>query len=168
MAATASVDIRTVFLEIHSELEGWVRRRCRSADLAADIVQDIYVRLHRITEPFASWGDARAYLYRMAANAAIDHHKVEARRAEILQSAAPLQEEISHGPEAAVFAKDQVRLIREALKELPKHCYEMLILSRVHGLTNAEVAKKVGVSKSLVEKYIAMALTACRDKLGSL
>jgi RNA polymerase sigma factor (sigma-70 family) len=168
MNASASVDLQTVFLEIRPELDDWVGRRYGSTDLAADIVQDIYVRLYRVREPLASRSDARAYLFRMASNAAIDHYKLEARRTVILQSAAPLQEVAVDGPEAAVFVRELVLLIQEAMRELPKHCYPMLILSRVLGLTNGEIAKTMGVSKSLVEKYIAMALIKCRDRVGSL
>jgi RNA polymerase sigma factor (sigma-70 family) len=168
MDASACVDLQTVFLEIRPELDDWLRRRFQSTDFAADIVQDVFVRLHRVRPPLEGRSDARAYLFRMASNAAIDHYKVEARRTVLLQSAASLQETAEDGPEAGLFVREQVRLVREAMQELPKHCDEMLILSRVYGLTNGEIADAMGVSKSLVEKYIAMALDKARDTLGSL
>jgi RNA polymerase sigma factor (sigma-70 family) len=168
MESSASVDLQTVFLEIRPELDDWLRRRFQSTDLAADIVQDVYVRLHRVRRPLGARGDARAYLFRMASNAAIDHYKVEVRRAELLQSAAPLQENAEDGPEVGLVVREQVRLVREAMRELPKHCDRMLILSRVYGLTNGEIASAMDVSKSLVEKYIAMALNKARDTLGPL
>jgi len=168
MDASACVDLRAVFLEIRPELDDWVERRYRSRDLAADVVQDVYVRLHKARPPLVDRSDARAYLFRMASNAAIDHYKIEARRTVLLQFEAPLQDTAVDGPEAAVSARQQLLLLREAMQDLPKHCEKMLILSRAYGLTNGEIAKAMGLSKSLVEKYIAMALIKCRDTLAAL
>lgn len=171
MSSLGPAELQSVFLEIKPEIEDAIRRRVNyDPHLAQDLVHDVYLAWNNVTVKFSTRSDARGYLYRMAVNLAHDHRKVEARRAEILRTAAPLYElhSVDEGPEAEVFARAEVARIEEALKELPKHCRDILILSRVYGKTHGEIAAELGISKSLIEKYIVKALLHCRDRLGSL
>lgn len=161
-------EMKAVFLDMRRELEGMARRRSGSTDLAADIVQDVFIRWLKVDAIFRNSGEARAYLIRMAANLALDRRKVEHRRIEILAAYQPVASEAVATPEAHALASEKVRQIEAALAELPKHCREILILSRVHGMTHAEIAAQLNVSKSLVEKYAVRALLHCRAHLGSL
>jgi RNA polymerase sigma factor (sigma-70 family) len=55
-----------------------------------------------------------------------------------------------------------------ALAGLPKRTREMVVMVRLQGMTHKEVADQLGVSKSLVDKYVLQALLRCRDVLGGL
>lgn len=167
MTGLSRADMEAVFLESRHELERSVRRRLSSPDLAPDIVHDVFIRWMRV-DPLPNRAEARAYLFRMVANLAIDHQKIDARRREILASAAPLNSDIAGSPESNALAADHARQIEEALKELPRHCRQILILSRLHGMTHKEIAKQLGVSTSLVEKHAVRALLHLRDRFGSL
>src|SRR3546814_9917082 len=60
-------------IETHyGELTAFVRRKARCPALAADIVQETYVRLASGSTP-ASIANPRAFLYRVASNLAVDH-----------------------------------------------------------------------------------------------
>jgi transmembrane sensor len=65
-------------------------------------------------------------------------------------------------PEAALLARERLRLLDEALRQLPPKPRAALLLNRVEGLTQAEIARRLGVSESMVVKYIAQALRHCR------
>lgn len=168
MTGLSRAEMDAVFLESRHELERSVRRRVRPPELAADIVQDVYLRWRGVRTEFPDRAEARAYLFRIAANLAIDHHKIEGRRQEILASAEPLNSLFADSPESSALAADHARQIEAALSELPKHCRQILILSRLHGMTHKEIAERLGVSTSLVEKYAIRALMHVRDYLGSL
>jgi RNA polymerase sigma factor (sigma-70 family) len=103
----------------------------------------------------------------MAGNLAIDHGRTEARRAQILQGSQVLFEDVADGPEAVAVSRSELRRIEAALDELPPKCREVLMLARVHGLEHKEIAQRMGVSVSLVEKYQLRALRHCRERLGS-
>ena len=81
-------DLQSVFMEARADLERMLRRRLGSPHAAADLTQDIYLRLRRITAPLPDRHQARAYLFRMAVNLVTDHMRVERRRREILTGAA--------------------------------------------------------------------------------
>lgn len=171
MAAAGRISLESIFLETRWDLERIVRRRVRSADVVADLVQDVYLKCHRATLDFADRQEARAYLLRMASNLAIDHERVEGRRSAILSEMAPAYDMFDNqasSPEAFAMADDRVRQIETVLASLPGLTRQMFILVRLHGMTHKEVADKLGVSKSLVDKYMVQALLRCRDSLGGL
>ncbi len=148
-----------------------MRRRVQSTEVVADLVQDVYLKCCGVIVDFPDRQEARAYLLRMASNLAIDHQRVEGRRAVILGDLAPYFDSFdktTQSPEAYALAADKARQVEEVLAGLPKLTRQMFVLVRLHGLTHKEVADRLGVSKSLVDKYVLQALLRCRDALGGL
>ncbi len=165
-AAAAGERITEVFLSIRSKLERVIASKVGDQTVAADLTQDLYLRLERVDARLANDDEAQRYLIRMAVNASIDHLRVEGRRLELLEGVVDLFDDVDpHSPEEAALTDDQIRVVDRALDELPEKCRQMLFLSRVEGLTHAEIAAQMGVSKVLVEKYVARALLHCRARL---
>jgi len=160
-------DLQSVFADVRLDLERMLRGRVRDPQLAADLTQDIFLRLRRITAPLPDRHEARLYLFQMARNLAIDHQRVEGRRAEILAGAVTLFEGMQASPEDEALAHDQMRVVDAALDELPKHCRDILYMSRLLGMSHSEIAAELKVSKSLVEKYVVRAMLHCRAKLNA-
>jgi RNA polymerase sigma factor (sigma-70 family) len=161
----SSADLLKVFLEYRTRLERMVAGRLQSRHAAQDIAQDLYLKLPRVAEQFPSTDDARRYLVRMAANAALDHQRTEGRRAELLAGAQDLFDGVEASPEELTVSRDEIGQLEAALRELPAKCRDVLYLSRVEGMTHAEIAARLGVSKSLVDKYAVRALLHCRERM---
>jgi RNA polymerase sigma factor (sigma-70 family) len=154
-----------VFVETRPTLERVLTQRLGCRQTAQDVAQDLYFKIYRIAEKFPTHDDARRYLLRMAINAAIDHHRIEGRRAELLAGIAELFDDPRDVIEDAVVAKDLMNVVEDALCELPAKCRDVLYMSRIEGMTHAEIARKLRVSQSLVEKYAVRALVHCRARL---
>jgi len=165
MSEFPKVDILGVFVESRAILERLLTNRLRDRQTAQDLTQDLYFKLARVADEFPSKDDARRYLFRMAVNAALDHRRVEGRRSELLAGIVELFDEIQATPEDIVGADDEVARVEEALKDLPPKCRDVLFMSRMEGMTHAEIAETLGVSRSLVEKYAVRALLHCRARL---
>lgn len=56
-------------------------------------------------------------------------------------------------------------LLQQALDELPVNCRQALLLNRLEGLGHAAIAERLGVSVSMVSKYIMSALLHCARRL---
>ena len=159
MSAAERVSLESVFLETRRDLERVMRRRVQSADVVADLVQDVYMKCRSVMLDFPDRTEARAYLLRMGSNLAIDHQRVEGRRAVILNDLRPYFESLEAtgaSPESHAIAADKARHIEALLSSLPGLTRQMFILVRVHGLTHKEAADRLGVSKSLVDKYVLL------------
>lgn len=58
-------------------------------------------------------------------------------------------------PERAVNSQDELRELENSLLELPPLCRTAFLLRRVEGLSQKDVAEKLGISVKTVEKYMA-------------
>lgn len=151
----------------YSELLRFLTRRMGDAERARDVVQETYLRVASIHQPTGAIGDPRAYVFRIAGNLAIDtirkERRIDGRSAP--QDAAAAVPDPLNSPERALQARQRLGLLDAALAGLPPKARRALLMSRLDGLTFAEIAAELGVSESMVAKYIAQALRACRDHL---
>ncbi|MCI0468400.1 MAG: sigma-70 family RNA polymerase sigma factor [Beijerinckiaceae bacterium] len=150
-----------------SELHGFARRRVGRQE-AEDIVQDTYLHLlQRGTA--ATLEHPRPYLYRIAANLAVDwarKAKIRVRYAgEGLEKTCNAENPPS--PEAAAASTLELQRLQTCLAVLPKACREAFLLNRVEDLSHVEIARRLGVSVRTVDRHMARALAHLREKLGA-
>lgn len=62
--------------------------------------------------------------------------------------------EPSASVERRLEIRDEVREVADALAKLPKLCREILILRRVEGVSQRDVAKRLAISEKTVEKHM--------------
>ena len=60
---------------------------------------------------------------------------------------------------------EKQRIIQEQISSLPEKCQEVFILHKFSGLKHAEIAAKLNISQSTVEKHIIKALRECRTAI---
>jgi len=133
------------------------------SDEARDIAQDAWLRISRLRDPSAL-ENPRAFLFQIATNLGIDR----VRRSQLTRrtGAEELEEEsLSPAAEETVSQQQSLKLIEQALNALPDKCRRAFVLHRFDGLSYAEIAITLGVSQSMVEKYIIQALKAFRARL---
>lgn len=137
-----------------NELLRFLTRRLRCRFTAADLLQDLYLRLRQADTP-STLINGRAYLYRMAANLATDHLKVESRRRELLQEHHAGEEEADiRTPEGDCLAHEQLQRLDRALQSLPARSRRIFYANRFEGKTQKQVATELGVSTTTVENHI--------------
>ncbi|MDD2758861.1 MAG: RNA polymerase sigma factor [Methylomonas sp.] len=157
-------DIYRIFLNSRPQIQRFLHQRIRCADTAADLIQDIYLKLMLLKPPPSSEIEVRAWLFTVASNLSIDHIRTQKRRTELLDQYLGDETDIDHSeaPEQIAEDRDQLQQVQSALAELPDQCAEILYLSRVEGLSHAEIARQLKISTSWVEKQLARALNHCR------
>lgn len=158
------VDLDDLFRRYHRELGRFAFRRLGDSDAAADVVQDAFVRyIARTRDEREAAVTPRFFLWRIASNLLIDLARSNARRGpsvsldDIVDTVADPQP----SAERRLAARQEYRRLRRALDELPEKPRAALLLNRVEGMTHAQVAARLGVSPSMVNKYIMRALTHC-------
>lgn len=164
-ARMTNEELARIFVEIQPRLERVIRRRIGDPQMAQDLAQDLYLRFQRMAAQLPNEDEARRYLMRMATNAAIDHLRSEKCRMQLLVGVLNLFDGHAPDPAERTETHEQYRLLDQALAGLPPICGDILYLSRIEGLTHAEIGEKLGLSKSSIEKYVMRALKACRQRL---
>lgn len=157
-------DIYRIFLNSRPQIQRFLHQRIRCPDTAADLTQDIYLKLMLLKPLPSSEVEIRAWLFTVASNLSIDHLRTQKRRTELLDQYLGDETEIDHStaPAEIVEDRDQLQQVQSALAELPDQCAEILYLSRVEGLSHTEIARQLKISNSWVEKQLARALNHCR------
>jgi RNA polymerase sigma factor (sigma-70 family) len=150
----------------YDELTAFVRRRVNCPALAADIVQEVYVRLAGGSAP-GIVRNPRAFLYRVAGNLAIDHLRQNRARARYIIPSPPSEDVQSPEPSAdmVVQSREEIAILQRTVLELPEKCREAFLLYKGHGLSMKAVAEILHLSPKTVEKHIAKAMVHCRLRL---
>ena len=166
VVALSRDDLIDLYLEMRPRLEGVIARRTGSLTLAADLAQEMFFKIDTIKVALPSRVDAERYFLRTAVNASLDHLKIEARRRVLLQEEGATSSSTTPSPERGTLAREELRRVEAALAELPEKCRAVFTMSRYHGLSHGQIAAELGVSQSLVEKYVVRALLHCRARLA--
>ena len=153
-----------VYLALRSSLARAIMRIAPPREVE-DIVQETYVRVCQIDKSGGDIGEPRAFMYRVARNLALDHVK----RAEY-RLADPLEVETEPGGDLAMLADEtferaasdeEFSRFCEAVRHLPVQCRRVFVLKKVYGYSQREIARRLNLSESTVEKHVATGIKRC-------
>ncbi|WP_411389321.1 sigma-70 family RNA polymerase sigma factor [Pseudomonas sp. MPB23] len=153
---------RTGFFQHYEELIGTWTRRLRNRQQAEDLAHDTFVRVLESKADAVS--QPRAYLHQTARNIAVDAYRREALALQAFDQRSPH----SGDPEHFMHAVQLADSIERALAELPLNCRRIFIWQKIEGLTQQEIAERLGLSKNMVEKYMIRTLRHLRDRLDAM
>jgi RNA polymerase sigma factor (sigma-70 family) len=154
-----------LFQEHSAPLLKYLTSRFRDREDAAEIAQEAWLRMHRLEHP-EQLSNPKAYLFQMASNLAVDRARRHALERRVCREERLAADEGLPSAERSAAAEQSIDLIRAALEDLPADCRQAFVLHRGRDMSYPEIAQQIGVSTSMVEKYIARALKHLRDKLS--
>ncbi|BAN48122.1 sigma-70 family RNA polymerase sigma factor [Metapseudomonas resinovorans] len=151
------------FFEHYEELIGTWTRRLRNRHRAEDFAHDAYVKVLETDQGKVQ--QPRAYLHQTTRNIAIDHYRREERRVQLELGIAEQGEEAKDDPESYMHAVQLADSIEKALAELPLNCRQVFVWQKLEGLSQAEIAERLGLSRNMVERYMMRTLRHLRERL---
>jgi RNA polymerase sigma-70 factor (ECF subfamily) len=160
--------LRQLLLTGYDELKARLTQRLGSSELAGDAVQDTWLRLHD-AKSIGTISSPANYLFRIALNIARDRLMSERRYLTAVQIEQMLDlADNSADPGSLAEARSELQLVERLIAELPTRQREILVAIRLDGLPQREIARRLGISLSLVEKELKLAHEYCltrRDQL---
>lgn len=155
--------LQELFQDHAQSLFTFLARKYRNVELAEDVTQTAFARLSN-EGALKNVKNLRGYLYRVAENLVVDHIRHE-RVKEKYREHSKYQKEIedSSSLEDALEAQRQLTKLEASLQKLPKNSRQAFLYSRIHGMSYNDIAVKMNVSVSSVEKYMLQALRTCRE-----
>ncbi|MDT3714245.1 RNA polymerase sigma factor [Pseudomonas soli] len=152
----------------YADILHFLRKRTDNASDAADMTQDVFAQWLGYRDR-AKVEQPRAFLFQVARNLLSDHwRRQKVRHAALADDTLPEQQD-APANDPLDHAQQQQRLnqLRQVLAELSPRRREALMLHRFEGLTQAQIAERMNISVSMVEKHIAAALLQCKQRLDS-
>ena len=160
----------TTYLERRAGLIRYFTARTGSAELGADIATRI---MELGDQAVAEIRHPVAFLYRVGANLMLDRAKARQRAAardqewSSLQARTSAMEPVADLPAAddAAHARQRMGQVLAIVETLRPQCRRVFRLHKLEGLSHAEVAAELGISRSAVEKHISHALRTLLSEL---
>lgn len=144
----------------HGWLCGWLRRRLGCSEQAADLAQDVFLRVIARRDSLYL-AEARALLTTIARGLVIDHYRRAALERAYLEALAALPEAEAPSPETQYLLIETLVELDRLLDGLPPKVRRAFLLSQVDGLGYAQIARELGVSVSSVQQYMTRAYRTC-------
>jgi RNA polymerase sigma-70 factor, ECF subfamily len=155
--AIMSTRTEELWQELHDGLRAFIAKRVDDQGHADDILQEVFVRVHRQIDSVNDPGRLVSWIYQVTRNAIIDHYRKPGRQREV---PAGLSSELAVLPESSVLpemihdgdaAESRAELaccLRPMIERLPNDYRDAISLVEIDGLTQQAAAKQTGISLS--------------------
>lgn len=156
------------YTRYYRELLGFLTIKLRCPHEAADMVQETFARLVALDDVSAI-RQPRAFLYRIARNLAVDSVRKRSMQARHFIDLTEVDEAPSDDPMPDhLIEEDQLRrALDQTITEMPARRRDVFLLYRFAGLKQTEIAGRLGISTSMVERHLMKAMAQCRQRLQS-
>lgn len=144
--------------EHKSRLRGYVAKRVPDHAAVDDILQEVFLKAHESLHTVKSQGSLAAWLYRIAANVIADHYRGQRPVEEVSEELAAPEPEPDYIGELA-------SCLQPLIANLPETYRTPLVLSEIEGLTQKEVAERLGLSLSGAKSRVQRGRDKLRQRL---
>jgi len=146
-------------LSLEPMLNRFLRRKWRDEAEIPDLRQEAYIRVYdaaRRNRPLL----AKPFLFLTVRNLMID--RLRQKNIVSIETMADFGwsnvSDDKPSPEQNTAARQELQLLQEALDALPERCRQVVVLRKVEGLSQREVAGRLGVTEDIVEHQLAKGL----------
>lgn len=156
-----------LFDEYYRPLSVFATKYISDLETAKEIVQDLFVSIYENRRSVLITTSLKSYLFQSVRNRCLNHLKhLQVERKHLAQVAN--EQESSEDLETRIMETELEHRIYKIVSELPPKCQEIFRMSRVNGMKNKEIAKRLDISIRTVETQISNALKVLRKKLGEI
>jgi RNA polymerase sigma-70 factor (ECF subfamily) len=152
-------NVEILWDQFHTRLRRFIASRLPDDDDADDILQDVFVRIHTNLERVRDVDKLESWVYQIARNSIIDYYR--SRRPGASLPELPVEDEHPE-PDAA---ESMAPYLREIVQSLPEPYREALLLTDYQGLSQKELAERLGISFPGAKSRVQRARQKVRDIL---
>ncbi len=154
-----------LFKEHYRVLANYAYGFLQNGDQAEDVVQDVFLQLWSKKDKIVLKKGMMEYLFAAIRNKSLDIlRKQKSERLHITHILLSYNSHDSEEDEATLLYKKE-RLYK-SIRQLPPKCQEVLRLSKLKGLTYAEIAKQMDLSVKTVENQMGRAMRLLRELMN--
>lgn len=160
------VTVKSIFDRFYFPLCSFAYRYIQNCDMVEDFVQEAFLKLWERRTEIKQLFEVKGFLYVCVKNLCLNylkHQKVKIRNEEMLVKELESSEEFS----GCILEKEVDGLIYEALRELPEHSRQIVILT-MRGLSNDQIAENLLISVNTVKTLKLRAYQRLRKKLTGI
>ena len=151
-----------VWEAFHTPLQQFIRRRVSDEATAEDVLQDVFLKIHQHMDTLKDVRKLEGWIYQITRNAIIDSYR-EPRPTSTLEAAEVLDlpQEL---PDDDVVS-ELLPCVRAMVRSLPEQDRQALVLTEYQGLTQKELAERLGLSFSGAKSRVQRAREKLKQQL---
>lgn len=151
----------TVWRRLSADLRRFLRRRVGDDHLADDLLQEVFVRIHRKIDSLRESDRLAAWVYRIARNVVRDHYRQRQKASTALAEVSGAYHDVPDKSDEQSYLRSMAGLwLGELAEQLPMPYREAVRLSEIDGLRQREVAQRLDLTlpaaKSRIQRGRAM------------
>lgn len=155
-----SIKSNEIWSKFSDELRGFVASKINNKEIVDDILHTIFVKIHSNIETLKNQEKIRGWIYRIAKTTIIDYYREELKRKSIRESDLLTKEDVS------IEANEVLaRGIRSIIQLLPADYAQAIYLTEYEGLTQTQLAEKLGLSVSGAKSRVQRARFKVKELL---
>ena len=151
-------DAETLFALYQDRLRRYLGRVSGETELARDLTQEVFLRVSRVAIPVAPENQLAGWLFRIARNVALDHHRQRSRRPE---------EALPRCDRAKGASQETTTALNQALSALPELDRDVFLMREMSGLSYDEIANACELTPDAVRNRIHRARLQLREVLAA-
>lgn len=156
---TVNATAEAVYRDFHAKLRSFTIGRVSDPDVADDILQDVYLKIHSHVQDLRDTDRLESWIFQVTRNAITDYYRRRRPQDELPDSLpAPADEEPDAASELAASIGDMLRC-------LPRKYRQALELTDMQGLSQAELAARLHVSVSGAKSRVQRAREKLKEAL---
>ncbi|WP_146180238.1 RNA polymerase sigma factor [Opitutus sp. ER46] len=148
-------------------LRAWLHHRFPDETEVDDVVQEAYIRLLRAATPCAIHSP-KAFLFAVARNLALDRvrHRQSLPTQGFVDSDLSSVLDTNEDVVSAINRQQELALLTTAIQSLPDRCRQIFTLRKVYGLSQREIADRLGISVSTVSAQLTIGFNKCSEYMA--
>ena len=152
--------VEVLYVDHHSWLTGWLRRKLGCPHSAADLAQDTFMRLLTARET-PTLTEPRAFLTTVAKRVLFNHYRRQDLERAYLQALADLPEAVAPSEEERAIILQTLVELDQLLDGLPSPVKRAFLLAQLDGLSYAQIGAQLGISIATVKRHLNKAALRC-------
>ena len=158
------IAFKALFMRNYPKVRSFIMGLVKSESEAEDLTQEVFLKLWTHREKFCEVEVFGTYLYVLTKNTTFNYLRSRQNRQDS-QGTEWVEESTDTTPYEELVAKDLQLLIDMVVENMPPQRQMIFRLNREAGLTNAEIAEKLQISKKTVENHLNLALKELKNAL---
>jgi RNA polymerase sigma-70 factor (ECF subfamily) len=156
-----TISTEQAWQEMNQKLRGFFRRRVGDDQLAEDLLQETFLRIHNGLASLAEHERLAAWVYRVAHNTLVDYLRKGVVSKEVLSDDLARTEE----PPEGMANEDVARWLRQMVQNLPAKYRAAVELAELQEVTQREVSERLGISLSGAKSRVQRGREQLKDLL---
>tara|TARA_B100000446_G_scaffold54908_2_gene51130 strand:- start:20425 stop:21042 length:618 start_codon:yes stop_codon:yes gene_type:complete len=156
-----------VYQQYQDAVVGFFISRGYSQSEAMDGLQDVYLKVIRLSQPQQLAETPKAYLLKVATNLIRDQYRKRQKLTPFSQDISDLDELPCHqpSPEQQLQTKQQISIVKDAMLELSENHRQIFVMHRMEGMSCNEIAEQTQTPLRTIQRKLSDALAYCVLKI---